>query len=998
MTNTMLSHRQLHRPRLRSDSSRHHVKRRRCLLRMDSLEDRAVPATFHVALTGSDITGDGSAGNPFRTVQFGINAAAAAVDGNDIVEVAGGTYATALVDMALNIPNSANLSSLQLSGGWNATFTIQDPTATPSVYVFQNFASTTGDLNVLNDSTTISSFTWVFDGQAGAGAPRTDAAGIVVQTTDAVITNNKFEISPRTAGPRPMAIENTSTDVTGLEITNNSFTFDATTPNSTSAANGIFINPDVGVRVTPLLIDGNTFTGDNLGSAIVISTTSNVDFTNNSVIRTGSSNTFLSLIDLRQTTANQTGINIHSNDFINLSPNASGAGILTNGNSFGAPTNTLTATFTNNNITGNGIGIAVDSLAGSNVVAQFNALTGNGTGVLKFGATVEDFTRNWWDDITGPTVASNVGGAGESITGPGATSVTYSPWLLVSPDSNPGVPGVQLATGAGIVTGTLAGGVLTLTGDDARNIIQLSQVGTDITVTGTGTTIVGGTPVPGGSTFSGVTSIKTAMKGGDDVVTIDLLSSFSLSGAANFDLGDGSNILSLITTASLSLGSLTAKAGDGDDTVAVAGGTVTGNASLNLGVGRTLVAFSALQVNGGGGLKVNATDGDDLLRLTSVQVPKAINASTGNGSLTVKSTGGNYGSMSLKAVGNTPSDPSQGVALNLDTTSVTKAVKLNSKAGAQLNTNGGTMGSVSVTAGKLGTAEVNLNGTSTVNGGFTVKGAVAAFNVVAGTATINGNLKVNGTSNTLTQTSPGSAINIGGGVSALGETGAMSFIVEGTSLTVGKTLTVKSQSNTLIQLTPTAASQIKGNVSVTSGVQDDVLTINNNVSFVGNLTVNAGAGNNDITLGTAAANLAVGRNLSVTTLGGNDVIELDRLSVTGTTKIKTGAGSDLLDMTGPATFTGATTIDLGAGDDEWRAANDPGTTTGPVTFTGKVNAKLGAGNDTLILGLAVASGGNANTLVGFSASSTNKIDGGSGLNLYDDGAAQTTGTVDIANF
>ena len=229
-----------------------------------------------------------------------------------------------------------------------------------------------------------------------------------------------------------------------MQITDNTFTFDAPTPNSTSAAVGIFINPDAGGRTTPLVIDGNTFTGDNLGSAIVIKTTSNVEFTNNSVTRTGSSNTFLSLVDLRQTTANQAGIKIDSNDLINQSANGIGAGILTNGDTFGSPTNTLSATFTNNNITGNRTGIAVDSLAGSNVVARYNALTRNTTGVLELGTTVVDFTRNWWDGISGPAVASNSGGSGQTIEGAGAASVNYAPWLVYSPDSNPSKPGVQL--------------------------------------------------------------------------------------------------------------------------------------------------------------------------------------------------------------------------------------------------------------------------------------------------------------------------------------------------------------------------------------------------------------------------------------------------------------------------------------------------------------------------------------------------------------------------
>jgi len=233
-----------------------------------------------------------------------------------------------------------------------------------------------------------------------------------------------------------------------------------------------------------------------------------------------------------------------------------------------------------------------------------------------------DFSLNWWGDISGPTASTNPGGSGQSIfgTAPAVASVDFTPWLFYSPDANPNQPGVQLLQGSGTVTGKVSGGVLTLTGDDANNIIKLAQAGSDITVTGTNTIIDGGGGPVGSFTFAGVKSIKTVMKGGNDIVTIDPLTPFSLTGSATFDLGDGSNILSLITAGPLSLGSLTVKAGDGDDTFAVAGGTVTGNASLNFGAGDTEVVLNGLQVSGGGGLKVNATDGDDTLRMTGAQI------------------------------------------------------------------------------------------------------------------------------------------------------------------------------------------------------------------------------------------------------------------------------------------------------------------------------------------------------------------------------------------
>jgi hypothetical protein len=53
-----------------------------------------------------------------------------------------------------------------------------------------------------------------------------------------------------------------------------------------------------------------------------------------------------------------------------------------------------------------------------------------------------------------------------------------------------------------------------------------------------------------------------------------------------------------------------------------------------------------------------------------------------------------------------------------------------------------------------------------------------------------------------------------------------------------------------------------------------------------------------------------------------------------------------------------------------------------VTFNGKATIQAGAGNDTLRLGLAPGSGGDANSKAVFSGTG-NKIDGGAGFNTFD---------------
>ena len=97
---------------------------------MDWLEDRLAPATFHVALSGDDALGDGSAANPYRTLQRAVNETAVANDGNDIILMGSGTYNQAGVDLAVNVPNNANITNLNIRGGWNAGFTTQTGTST----------------------------------------------------------------------------------------------------------------------------------------------------------------------------------------------------------------------------------------------------------------------------------------------------------------------------------------------------------------------------------------------------------------------------------------------------------------------------------------------------------------------------------------------------------------------------------------------------------------------------------------------------------------------------------------------------------------------------------------------------------------------------------------------------------------------------------------------------------------------------------------------------
>src|SRR5262245_56508760 len=288
-------------------------------------------------------------------------------------------------------------------------------------------------------------------------------------------------------------------------------------------------------------------------------------------------------------------------------------------------------------------------------------------------------------------------------------------------------------TPAGTVAASFAGGVLTLTGDDDSNSIQLMQLGTNITVVG-----FNSTTVTGGPTFNNVTSVKAVMKGGNDEILSNPVGPFALTGAANLDLGDGNNSLGITTAGQVTLGSLTVKAGDGDDSITVAGitgSTVTGNVSFDLKAGNTDIHLNNLQINGAGGLKYNATDGADSLNMLGVKLSKAATVSTGLGQLEAVITGSELGSLSLTGTGVNPTLPFDGVELVLQGGStVDGAIQVKSQTGARIDLAGASAASLSVTGGALGAVDITAS-TGAVNlttGGLTVRGGTSHLFVSPG--------------------------------------------------------------------------------------------------------------------------------------------------------------------------------------------------------------------------------------------------------------------------
>jgi hypothetical protein len=204
---------------------------------------------------------------------------------------------------------------------------------------------------------------------------------------------------------------------------------------------------------------------------------------------------------------------------------------------------------------------------------------------------------------------------------------------------------------AGNVAATLAATVLTLTGDDAANVVTVAVHANEVILTpDEGTSINSqpqGQPV---SLIGGVSFLKAALRGGADELIADHTADFTLARGAAIDLGDGDNSLDLSTGGKFDLGSLAVKAADGRDTVELAGGPssqIRGPASIVLGDGGSNLTLTGLDIHGPGGLRVLTGEAADFITLTNVGGGRPVNVRSGNAFGRINVDGGTLGDVTL---------------------------------------------------------------------------------------------------------------------------------------------------------------------------------------------------------------------------------------------------------------------------------------------------------------------------------------------------------------
>jgi hypothetical protein len=472
---------------------------------------------------------------------------------------------------------------------------------------------------------------------------------------------------------------------------------------------------------------------------------------------------------------------------------------------------------------------------------------------------------------------------------------------------------------AGLINASLSPtGVLTITGDDAGNGVMLKLTATDVTLDPDATTSVNGQGNDVNVVLAGtVTSIKADLKGGNDDVSIDPLSSFQMTGAASFTLGDGNNNLNLTTNLFITLASLTVKGGDGIDTVVVQGGAGQGS--------RIAGPSSFSYANGGSDTTLGDVEFGSTVKLTAgdaISTPNNLTATTVTVAKTFKADLGN----SFPAL----------------------ASFFDSNLGG-LSVRGQSTGAV--------LTSTSVSGNVTVKGGFDTA-------LTVDTSTVTGNVKL---------TAP-----------------RTSFDASGDGSTIGGTLTMLASAYSQTSFQTATLSQVSGNITVTGGWYSDSFTANGFFRAAKNLSLNLGGGDNQIALGDQTSSVNVTGTLTIKTGAGADTISLTRAAVTGAVSILTNAGIDQLSIEDSSSFAATFTAELGSGDDTISIAQNPSADLGDVSFTGLAKIKAGLGNDTLLLGLAAGSGGDADSRARFFAAG-NIVDGGDGLDTFNVAASQFIG-------
>lgn len=506
---------------------------------------------------------------------------------------------------------------------------------------------------------------------------------------------------------------------------------------------------------------------------------------------------------------------------------------------------------------------------------------------------------------------------------------------------------------AGIVTLSMSAGALTLTGDALANDLQITESGSDWTISSQagGDTLfkMNGGPLLSSITFAAPLSVKATLGAGNDDL---LISSALIPGALTIDGGDGNDAVDLTST---SVGGTTSiRLGNGHDYFTAGGDLFFAKGfSVDLGNGQNTFDVNAKSLLSNGAISAVA-GGSAIEKQTFIlaaelaDVKGAVTLRTSTASSTDFEIGG-LSDDSLRVTGNlsllsAAGDDKVTLAGSIETLG-TFAIGLGHGSNSVLSSNAGL---------------IKVNALSYI-GGSHLDSVTFANEVLQ----ISGNLSFNGGAGTnLLDLNPATALSIGGGLLFTGGVGNDTLLVDGPSAIIGGTLSMNASSgNNALGLDATSATV--GAVTFSAGFGNDVVDIgevsgaSQLVTVRGNVTVNTSSGSADVMVRDAD----IFGNLTINTavaFGGIDTVRLIDSDFRGNVGINLAGAAESDVVVRDGIFDRAVTINTGGGDDYVAFDTDTAVSSIYSVFDGYVRINLGAGNDIFAAGSnpAVATVGN----------------------------------------
>jgi hypothetical protein len=480
-------------------------------------------------------------------------------------------------------------------------------------------------------------------------------------------------------------------------------------------------------------------------------------------------------------------------------------------------------------------------------------------------------------------------------------------------------PRLLLASGTGDVVATFIGGNLYITGDSQGNYINVKNAGLGdnrITVDGSGTTVNGAsadwttpTPVTG--------NIIIRMNGGNDTL---LLQNFTAPRTLTADMGEGENTLT--ATNQEWSGAATLKSGGGADTFTLNG----------------VVASSNVSIQGGGGGNTISLDTNEFMK--SLSVTNGSGGSTDNFSAVDTVIHGNL------TVNNGDGGSSFNFRVDTGTASVGGNVTIVSgEGGDYASLNDATLGGRLSCDFGLGSGDHGLslqNGTH-VAGPVSVRSLDGYGYLTIDDSEVDGAVQVNSRASQEYLSLSGDSM-IYSNIAMTTGTGQNSLQVSGATVEGNVSVTSAVMGSVNIDGSG-GATWLKGNVSFASRTGNDQFRVSG-AKISGNIRVDSGTGGSQFN---AAAGALLLGNVTLSSFGGNAVVNFNDVSVHGATGINLSSGVDTVTIN-DCTFSGLVTVNTGSGYDRVEI-EEGGETDGPTTiFFGGLRINTGSGDDWVGLG------------------------------------------------